>query len=131
MRPARIKVLRKLHDRLLSLPYLPQSDGVSLEKYAAVLASKITGVFGSIAGGIVSIAAVVVLTAYFILEGKQAFERSLSLLPAETKYRLRPVLIGGELAGITGAMTAIPTAVLISVLIDSFMIQEQPDNAAP
>jgi predicted PurR-regulated permease PerM len=35
------------------------------------------------------------------------------------------LLIGSELAGITGAMMAIPTAVLVSVLIDSFVAPKE------
>ena len=85
--------LRKLHDRLIGIPYFPQPDSLMLEKYASDLASNITGLFGSIASGIASIAAVVVLTAYLILEGEQVFERALSLLPREKRDRLRTVLI--------------------------------------
>lgn len=84
--------LRKLQEHLRHIPYLPQVDGSTLEKYASSLASSITAVFGSIASGVVSIAAVIVLTAYFILEGEQVFERSLAVFPLETRSRLKPVL---------------------------------------
>jgi len=36
------------------------------------------------------------------------------------------LLVGSKLAGITGAIIAIPTAVLLSVLIQEYLIQEQP-----
>lgn len=236
--------LRKLQGHMQHFSYLPQLDGSTLEKYAASLASSITGMFGSIASGIVNIAAVIVLTAYFILEGEQLFERSLAVFPVETRNRLKPVLsiaaermrkwlvgqavlmlilgsasvlvfgllgvryfyllgvfsglanfipmlgptvsvilaglvsafdswgkligvlifffvyqqienafltprimktqvqlsasavliallIGSELAGIVGAMMAIPTAVLVSVLLDSFVIQKNENSPGP
>ena len=105
--------LRKLHDRLLDMPYLPQPDGLTLEKYASALASSITGMFGSIASGIASIAAVVVLTAYLILEGEQVFERSLSLMSPEMRNRLKPVLI---LAAVRMRKWLIGQAVLMLIL---------------
>jgi predicted PurR-regulated permease PerM len=39
------------------------------------------------------------------------------------------LLIGSELAGIAGAMMAIPSAVLVSVLLDSFVIQRRQSGA--
>ncbi len=86
------QVLRKLREHILDLPYLPDPNSVDLEKYASALASKITGVLGALAGGVASIAAVAVLTAYLIVEGRQIFERSLCLLPAETRNKVQPVL---------------------------------------
>jgi predicted PurR-regulated permease PerM len=236
------KEFRKLQDHIRYFSYLPQLDWSTLEKYATALASSVTGMFGSIASGIVTIAAVIVLTAYFILEGEEVFERSLALFPVETRNKLKPVLslaadrmrkwllgqavlmvilgsasvlvfgllgvryfyllgvfaglanfipmlgptvsvilaglvsafdswskligvlifffvyqqienafltprimktqvklsasavliallIGSEIAGIVGAMMAIPTAVLVSVLIDSFVIQKQQNSS--
>jgi predicted PurR-regulated permease PerM len=38
------------------------------------------------------------------------------------------LLIGSELAGLTGAMMAIPTAVLASVVIDCFVIQKRQNT---
>lgn len=237
------QALRRLQDHLRQFSNLPQLDWTTLEKYASALASGVTGLLGSIASGIVSIAAVIVLTAYFILEGEELFERTMALLPVESRDRLKPVLkiaaermrrwlmgqtvlmlilgsasilvfgllkvryfyllgvfaglanfvpmlgptvsvilaglvsaidswnkligvlifffvyqqvenafltprimksqvqlsasavliallIGSELAGVIGAMMAIPTAVLISVLIDSFVIQKRSNGRA-
>lgn len=83
---------RKLQDLLRQYSNLPQLDWSTLEKYASALASSVTGILGSFASGIVSIAAVIVLTAYFILEGEALFERSMALFPVETRNRLQPVL---------------------------------------
>ena len=86
------QALRRLQDHLRQFSSLPQMDWSTLEKYASALASGVAGLLGSVASGIVSIAAVIVLTAYFILEGEELFERTMALFPSDARDRLKPVL---------------------------------------
>jgi predicted PurR-regulated permease PerM len=86
------QAFQRLQDYLRQFSNLPQMDWSTLEKYASAIASGLTGVLGSIASGIVSIAAAIVLTAYFILEGEELFERTMALFPADARDRLKPVL---------------------------------------
>ena len=40
------------------------------------------------------------------------------------------LLLGGELAGVVGALVSVPTAVLVAELVDEYLVSRQPDPAA-
>ncbi len=39
------------------------------------------------------------------------------------------LLLGGELAGVVGALVSVPTAVLVAELVDEYLVNRQPDPA--
>jgi predicted PurR-regulated permease PerM len=39
------------------------------------------------------------------------------------------LLLGGELAGVVGALVAVPTAVLVAELVDEYLVRRDPDPA--
>jgi predicted PurR-regulated permease PerM len=41
------------------------------------------------------------------------------------------LLMGSKLAGVLGAMIAVPTAVLVSVLVQEYLVQHDNDEADP
>jgi predicted PurR-regulated permease PerM len=122
------KELGKLHDRLLNTPYLPRPDDLSLQKYASSLASSITAVFGSIASGIASIGAVIVLIAYLILEGK-VFERLLCRLwrrgPIEPLSQRRSACANGFSAGRADADPGKPSVCSCSACSNQVFIRSR------
>jgi predicted PurR-regulated permease PerM len=40
---------------------------------------------------------------------------------------LASLLIGSALAGVVGAIVAVPTAVLVSILLDEYLVHKDPD----
>ena len=61
----------------------------SIEKSVASLVESVFKIFQGIAGGISAMVMLIIMTAYFILDGKRAFEWSMTLMPARRRERLR------------------------------------------
>jgi len=85
--------LKTLREHIRKIPLLSQIDSSRIQQYSSAVLSGIPQVVGSIASGIATIAGIVVLTAYLILEGEHVFGWTLSLFSPELRNRLRPVLI--------------------------------------
>lgn len=85
--------LPRFRERMKHVPILNRLDESRIQEYSAAAMAAIPQVVGSIANGIASIAGVVVLTAYLILEGGSVFAWFLAFFPAETRPRLRLALV--------------------------------------
>lgn len=88
--PARV---RQLQSRLGSLPFLRQIDLQTIGGYISSFLGGLTGLVSTTAGAVVSLAAVIVLTAYLILDGARVFDWMISLLPPDISPRLRDTLL--------------------------------------
>lgn len=85
--------LKRLREHMRNIPYLDQIDASRIQEYSSAVLSQIPQLVGGIASGAATVAAIVILTAYLILEGEALFNWAMSLLPPEKSSRLRPVLI--------------------------------------
>ncbi len=88
--PDRIQQLQK---HLSSIPYLKQVNLQTVERFVSSLVGGLTGFVSSTAGAVVSLVAVVLLTAYLILDGERVFDWMLSLLPPDVSPRLGQTLL--------------------------------------
>jgi predicted PurR-regulated permease PerM len=79
---------------------LPMGDKIasklnvgSLEKYLGDIFQSVFKVFQGIAGGITALITMVIMTAYFILDGERVFQWSVSLVRAKHQQKLRLTLL--------------------------------------
>jgi predicted PurR-regulated permease PerM len=81
-----------LMDDLKSYPLLRQLDVPTLQQHIANLAGRTLQFFPAIATGVLGVFTFLILTMYFILEGKAAFRWGISLFPTDTQPRLEATL---------------------------------------
>lgn len=77
------------------LPMSSHLDENDLKRYAELLIGGIGGVFRNVTSGVVQFITVILLAAYFILDGKTSFDWMVSLFPAGQQGRLRATLERG------------------------------------
>lgn len=89
--------LNHLSDRVQQLPFgdkiASRMNVGSIEHYLGTLLSSLFTFFTGLAGGITAFITLIILTAYFILDGKRAFAWALSLVPQNNRDRTRDTLI--------------------------------------
>lgn len=89
--------LNHLADRVRQLPFgdkiASRINVGTIEHYVGTILSNLFTFFTGLAGGITALITMVILTAYFILDGKRAFSWMLSLVPAQNRERLRDTLV--------------------------------------
>lgn len=77
------------------LPATAHLDVEDLKRYAELLIGGIGGLFRNLTSGVLQFITVVLLAAYFILDGDIAFDWTISLFPAGQQGRLRATLERG------------------------------------
>ncbi len=89
--------LNHISDRVRHLPFgdkiASRMNVGTIEHYLGTLLSSLFTFFTGLAGGLTAFITLVILTAYFILDGKRAFLWMLSLVPAQKRGRLRETLV--------------------------------------
>ena len=89
--------LSHLQDRVRQLPFgdkiASRMNVGTLEHYLGTLLSSLFTFFTSLAGGLTALITLVIMTAYFILDGERAFTWMLSLVPAKSRRRLHDTLV--------------------------------------
>jgi len=89
--------LSNLSDRVRQLPLgdkiASRINVGTLESYLGTLVSNLFTFFSGLAGGITAFITLLILTAYFILDGKRAFAWLLSLVPSKNRGRLRDTMV--------------------------------------
>jgi predicted PurR-regulated permease PerM len=92
--------LHSLQDRINKLPlgdrFAPKLDPASLESYLGTLIANVFKFFKGIAGGVSALITLLILTAYFILDGRRAFDWAMSLVPRRQRERLRHTFVRAE-----------------------------------
>jgi len=83
-------------DELHHLPLGVKIDPNGLEKYAAEIVGGAGGLFLNLAGGIFGLFTGIILMAYFIIDGENAFRWSISLFPANQQQRLASTLMRAQ-----------------------------------
>jgi len=90
------QILRRLQQRAAELPLVrsiaPQLDDNAIRQWAQGASRQVFSVFQGVVKGLFSLVTLLVLTAYFILDGKRAFRWGLRLVPAERRERLAATL---------------------------------------
>lgn len=90
------QTLQQLQDRVRHMPFgeriAPQLQPGKLEGYLTEIISSTMKVFKSIAGGVTAFITLVLMTAYFILDGRRATHWGVSLFPPEKQDKLRSTL---------------------------------------
>jgi predicted PurR-regulated permease PerM len=88
--------LNQLSDRIRQLPFgqkiAAHINIGSVEKYLGTLMSSLFTFFSGLAGGITAFVTLIILSAYFILDGRRAFAWMLSLVPSDRRERLGDTL---------------------------------------
>lgn len=85
--------IRQLQKYASSVPFLKDVNLQTVERVVGSLVGGLTGLLSGTAGALVSITAVVLLTAYLILDGEHVFSWMLSLLPPDVSPRLGRTLV--------------------------------------
>jgi predicted PurR-regulated permease PerM len=78
-----------------NLPYVNRINPQTLTGWAERLVGGAFGLFRGLAAGITAFITMVILAAYFIVDGERAFEWSVSLFPLSQQPRLRNTLLAG------------------------------------
>jgi predicted PurR-regulated permease PerM len=90
------KRLQQLSSQLSHLPFgekiASKLDLHTVEGYLGSLLANVFTFFQSVAGGITAVLTIIILTAYFILDGERTFDWALSLVPTQNRDRLRCAL---------------------------------------
>lgn len=95
--PTRLTVIQgKLSHLPLGDKIAPKLNVGSLESYLGSLMANVFKFFKGVAGGLTAFLTLIILTAYFILDGRRAFEWAMSLVPRKHRGRLRETLIRAE-----------------------------------
>jgi predicted PurR-regulated permease PerM len=82
----------RIMEKIENIPLLDRLDFEDVQQQMTALAGKIPKLVTGIAGGLLGIFTWLILTIYFVLDGRRATEWGLSLLPKETALRMRPLL---------------------------------------
>ena len=95
--PSRV---RGLQEKISKLPLgdkiAPKLNVGSLESYLGTLIENVFKFFKGVAGGVTALITLIILTAYFILDGRRAFDWGMSLVPQKSRGRLRETMIRAE-----------------------------------
>jgi predicted PurR-regulated permease PerM len=86
----------QLSEHVKRVPFAGRFDPSSLQQYLSGAVGGVLGLFKGIAGGVFGFFSFVILTAYFILDGRRAFDWLMSLVPLAQRSRLRGTFIRGE-----------------------------------
>ncbi|HVZ17814.1 MAG TPA: AI-2E family transporter [Terriglobales bacterium] len=91
------KRVRQMTDYLRNIPLgdriASELNAATLERYFSSILQSALKIFHGIAGGISVLITLIIMTAYFILDGTRAFQWSLELAPVEDVQRLRRTLV--------------------------------------
>lgn len=85
-----------LSDRIRRLPFAEDFDPSSLQQYVGGAVGGVLGIFKGVAGGLFGFFSWLILTAYFILDGRRAFRWAMSLFPPTGRTRLEATLHRAE-----------------------------------
>ncbi|HWK31751.1 MAG TPA: AI-2E family transporter, partial [Terriglobales bacterium] len=85
-----------LQDKIRHLPFLENFNLSGVQASIAAMLGGAVGLFRGVAGGIFGVFSAIILTVYFILDGKRAFEWGLSMVPARHRDRLERTMHRGE-----------------------------------
>jgi predicted PurR-regulated permease PerM len=88
--PARVP---DMMDRLRSLPALNRLAPQDLQEQLTALAARLPRLLTGIAGGLLGFFTWLILTIYFVLDGRRTVNWGLRLLPSQTAAGLKPVLL--------------------------------------
>jgi predicted PurR-regulated permease PerM len=84
--------LSSLLERLRHYPVLKQIDPSTLQQHAGEVFGRTVQLFPAIASGVLGLFTFLIMTVYFILDGKTAFRWGISLFPTESQSRLAATL---------------------------------------
>jgi predicted PurR-regulated permease PerM len=85
-----------LQDRVRRIPFLENFNLGGIQASVAAMLGGAVGLFRGVAGGIFGVFSAIILTVYFILDGKRAFEWGLSMFPPRHRERLERTMHRGE-----------------------------------
>ena len=85
-----------LQDKIRHIPFLENFNLSGVQASIAAMLGGAVGLFRGVAGGIFGVFSAIILTVYFILDGKRAFEWGLSMVPARDRDRLERTMHRGE-----------------------------------
>jgi predicted PurR-regulated permease PerM len=85
--------LPDIMERLRRVPALNRLAPQNLQEQLTALASRLPKLLSGIAGGLVGFFTWLILTIYFVVDGRRAVNWGLRLLPDQTAFGLRPVLL--------------------------------------
>jgi predicted PurR-regulated permease PerM len=88
--------LAGVQDRIRRLPFLENFNLSGLQTSLATMLGGAVGLFRGVAGGIFGVFSAIILTVYFIVDGKRAFDWGLSMFPVDQQPRLERALHRGE-----------------------------------
>ena len=91
--PAKIS---RANQRLQHLPFTDRLDVSALQQHLAGAGGGILGLVTGIAGGVFGFFSWIILTAYFIIDGRRAFHWVLSMIPAHHRPRLKETAVRAE-----------------------------------
>jgi len=80
-------------ERLRRVPAVNRLAPQDLQDQLTSLATRLPKLLGGIAGGLVGFFTWMILTIYFVVDGRRAVDWGLRLLPEQTAFGLRPVLL--------------------------------------
>jgi len=83
----------EMMERLRRVPAVNRLAPQDLQDQLTSLASRLPKLLGGIAGGLVGFFTWMILTIYFVVDGRRAVDWGLRLLPEQTAFGLRPVLL--------------------------------------
>lgn len=85
-----------LQDRVRRIPFLENFNLSGIQSSMATMLGGAVGLFRGVAGGIFGVFSAIILTVYFIIDGKRAFEWGVSMFPLNQQARLERTLHRGE-----------------------------------
>lgn len=85
-----------LQDKIRHIPFFENFNLSGVQASIAAMLGGAVGLFRGVAGGIFGVFSAIILTVYFILDGKRAFEWGLSMVPAHHRDRLERTMHRGE-----------------------------------
>ncbi len=88
--------MAQLYERLHRIPLLGKFDSAALQQHATTAVGGAIGLFTGLAGSLFLFFSCLILTVYFILDGKRAFYWTMSLVPARPRSRLEATLKKAE-----------------------------------
>jgi predicted PurR-regulated permease PerM len=95
--PSRVRGLQEKVGKLpLGDKIAPKLNVGSLESYLGTFIENVFKFFKGVAGGVTAFITLIILTAYFILDGRRAFNWAMSLVPQKNRGRLRQTMIRAE-----------------------------------
>jgi predicted PurR-regulated permease PerM len=91
--PARVPAMA---ERLRGIPVLQRISPQDVQQQLTAIAGQLPKVLGGIAGGVVGFFTWLILTIYFVIDGRRAVNWGLKILPAATASRVTPALLRGR-----------------------------------